>query len=106
MGAGNVGTVTLLFLGVGCAILFFYNEWGSLLMAIGVGYYSYNYLGPNFNYITYSALFNAIYNKLITNIGLSLALIAVIVGIISLIQERTRFGKYGKIHYVANEWMR
>ncbi len=104
--AGAVGTITLLFFGIGCLILFFYKDWGSILMAIGVGYYSYYYIGPNFNYISYSALFNAIYNKLISNIGLSLAIIAVLVGIISLLQERVRLRKYGKIHYVANEWMR
>lgn len=93
--AGNVGTVTLLFFGVGCAVLFFYNEWGLLLMALGVGYYSYNYIGPTFQYITYSALLKHVYNKLLSNIGLSLAMFAMLIGIINMLLNKRIFKNKG-----------
>ncbi len=102
--AGTVGTITLLFFSVGCVILFFYKEWGSILMAVGIGYYSYYYLGPNFNYISYTALFNAIVNKLITNMGLTLAIIAVIVGLASLLKENINFSRNRRIRYVVDEY--
>ena len=93
--AGNVGTVTLLFFGVGCAVLFFYNELGLLLMALGVGYYSYNYIGPTFQYITYSALLKHVYNKLLSNIGLSLAMFAMLIGIINMLLNKRIFKNKG-----------
>lgn len=93
--AGNVGTVTLLFFGVGCAVTYFYNEWGSLLMAVGVGYYSYHYIFSAFQYGIQSALLNVIYNKLLSNLGLSLAIFSMIIGIISLLLNQRIFKNKG-----------